>query len=113
MTRILVVESKQKRSLSCKAEGHASFAGKGKDIVCASVTILIRTFMQVLSEIDGLEFESDFSRRGMIQFHAVLKEAVTENVVQLECIGKLLVKGFRGLEQEFPQNISFDYKLED
>ncbi|OHD37814.1 MAG: hypothetical protein A2015_03855 [Spirochaetes bacterium GWF1_31_7] len=34
--------------------GHAEFDKKGKDIVCAAVSVLIQTFYMTLKQLDGL-----------------------------------------------------------
>ncbi len=111
MTQIDLVKSASRLSLT--ASGHAGFASEGKDIVCAAVTILIRTAMQLLSEQSGVDFKSDTSSRGNISFAASVAESDSLLRERLSCTGDFLAKGFESLAREFPDNIKFGYNLED
>ena len=54
MIEVLLVCGKDGAFKSCNASGHAGFAAKGKDIVCAAVTELLRTAVQVLQKTEGM-----------------------------------------------------------
>ena len=53
---------------SLKAFGHASFAEKGKDIVCAAESIILGTSVELLQSTKGLVFNADTSTRGFLEF---------------------------------------------
>lgn len=47
MTKIKLLEDQEKMTLRLDAEGHAGYAEAGRDIVCASVSVLIQTFAKI------------------------------------------------------------------
>lgn len=47
MTQITVSENSDRMTVGIYAEGHARYAEAGRDIVCASVSILLQTFAQI------------------------------------------------------------------
>ncbi|MCI6799323.1 MAG: ribosomal-processing cysteine protease Prp [Spirochaetia bacterium] len=113
MTDITLVIEKNGRYLKCRASGHAGFAEYGKDIVCSAVTILMRTAIQVFSETSGIEFETDTSLRGFLSFSAGVKKSDSVLQEKIFTIGNFLQKGFDSLSEEFPENVTFELKLED
>ncbi|WP_318664290.1 ribosomal-processing cysteine protease Prp [Treponema sp.] len=117
MTSITLVKAKDGSRLECKASGHAGFAKSGEDIVCSAVTVLMRTAIQVFSETSGVEFKTDTSTRGLLTFSVELKKSDSgdsiQNAERISTIGDFLQKGFESLSEEFPQNVTFELKLED
>ena len=89
----------------CQANGHAGFSKKGSDIVCAAVTVLIRTAMQVLSHNDDVFLIADASSRGALSFSVEAKTESPETEAQLKCIGDFLRTGIKALTKEFPENV--------
>ena len=57
MIKATFTESGQK--LSLRVKGHAGYAEHGKDIVCASATILAYTLSHIVDWIDGVEPRTD------------------------------------------------------
>lgn len=113
MTQVTLVKSKDGAVLKCKALGHAGFAKSGNDIVCSAVTILMRTALQLFSETSGIDFQTDTSARGLISFSAELKKSDSVLGERISTIGDFLQKGFESLSEEFPENVTFELKLED
>ena len=68
MTCVHLVRSRTGQLLYCRAEGHSGYAAKGQDIVCAAVTVLLRTVVDVLSKTDGVQLNADFTTRGLVEF---------------------------------------------
>ena len=89
----------------CQANGHAGFSWKGSDIVCAAVTVLLRTAMQVLSHNENVVLMSDASARGALSFSVEAKSESPVTETQLVCIGDFLRTGFKALTKEFPENV--------
>lgn len=89
----------------CQANGHAGFSKKGNDIVCAAVTILIRTAMQVLSHNENVLLITEPSARGFLSFTVEAKTESPETETQLKCIGDFLRTGIKALTKEFPENV--------
>jgi uncharacterized protein YsxB (DUF464 family) len=94
---------------SCKASGHAGagrigflgFQKKGTDIVCAAVTILMRTALDVLSGRKGITIHSDAPKPG---FLCLELDYSAEGKDFLYAIGVFLIDGLRSVAQEYPRN---------
>ena len=97
--------------LRCEAQGHALFDKKGRDIVCAAATVLIRTAAQTLGQRPGIAFEGAAPDRGELFFEARANQSKAE--AELEFAADFLQKGFESLAKEFPQNIKLECKLEE
>ena len=97
--------------LRCKAEGHALFDQKGRDIVCASATVLLRTAAQTLDGRQGIVFEGAAPQRGTLSFEARADGDLAK--AELRFAADFLKKGFESLAKEFPQNIQFECNLEE
>ena len=68
MTKIVICKDHEGayRQLSCS--GHAGYANAGKDIVCASVSVLVFNTINALTELAGESFEISVSEDdGFIQ----------------------------------------------
>jgi uncharacterized protein YsxB (DUF464 family) len=112
MTSVLLVHRKDGTFRSCKAEGHSGFSVKGTDIVCAAVTVLLRTAMQVLSETDSVMLKDHVGRRGTVSFAAELIQDEPETKNRLVCIEDFLEDGLDSLQKEFPANVELEIKTE-
>ena len=113
MTVVTLVRSKAKTSLKLTASGHAGFGPKGKDIVCAGVTVLCRTALEVLEQTGGIDLETDVSRRGYIFFSAGIHKPDVLLCQRLDTVGDVLEKGFLVLQEQYPDNVRFELILED
>lgn len=101
MTTVTLVCGKDGAFRSCEAAGHAGFAAKGFDIVCAAVTILLRTAVDVLSGMDGVTVRADTAGHGELAFAVV--RAAAEKTERLVCTADFLERGLRSLQSEYPQ----------
>ena len=101
MTTVTLVCGKDGAFRSCEAAGHAGFAAKGSDIVCAAVTILLRTAADVLSGMDGVVVRANTTGRGELAFAVV--RAAAEKTERLVCTADFLERGLRSLQSEYPQ----------
>ena len=101
MTDVALVCGKDGCIQSCKAMGHAGFAAKGYDIVCAAVTVLLRTAMQVLDQTDGVTIQADATERGMLSF--TVTQAALDKTERLICTADFLERGLQSLQSEYPQ----------
>ncbi|MDR0443891.1 MAG: ribosomal-processing cysteine protease Prp [Treponema sp.] len=92
---------------ACKASGHAGAGKKGTDIVCAAVSVLMRTALGVLSGREGvvvrggapepgsLWMEADYTAEGSNALHS--REF-------LSATGVFLLEGLKSVAQEYPEN---------
>lgn len=114
MTSVLLICGGDGCFKSCTAEGHAGFAAKGKDIVCASETLLLRTAVQVLESVEGIEVLIDSSRRGFLSF-SVRQMVSFENdpdlLERLRCIADFIRTGIKSLSEEYPALVRLTEKL--
>jgi len=86
--------------LSASASGHAGAGKRGSDIVCAAVTILLRTTLSVLSG-SGVETEASTAGRGSLQYR-VTAFAETD-LPFLRYAADFLLEGLRALAEEYPE----------
>lgn len=107
MVQVLLERRHDGAFSACTAEGHAGFSASGNDIVCAAVTILLRTVMQVVSDIPGISAHGDTSQRGRLAFRAEVQDSLTEqNCGRLICAADFLHKGISALANEYPEHVS-------
>ena len=97
----------------CKANGHAGFSKKGSDIVCAAVTILFRTAIQVISQIEGVGCKADISSRGNLAFRVDLNNRKQAAVIRLCCAMDFLRVGIESLTREYPENVQMREIIND
>lgn len=87
-------------------KGHANSAEHGKDLVCASVTVLVYTLAQALkagkSMLESLETHVDVG-----DSHIVC-EPKEEYVVNVQMIYWTILNGFRSIADNYPDFVIFD-----
>ena len=104
MTQILLVCSQDGAFKRVTASGHAGFAKKGKDIVCAAETSLLRTAMQVLEQTEGVLVKSDASERGFLSFSA----EASGSRERLVCVADFIRTGIKSISCEFPELVKLE-----
>ncbi len=86
----------------CTASGHAEYGAKGHDIVCAAVSILLRTTVLTLEKVKtAVEAPS----RGCFSLKVVQYD-VSESE-RLRYAADFLRMGFLSLEKEYPLAVTF------
>ena len=73
--------------------------------MCAAVTVLVRTAMQVLSHNENVLLTAGSLSRGELSFSVEAKSESPETETQLKCIGDFLRTGISALTKEFPENV--------
>ena len=89
---------------SCRAEGHAGAGKTGYDIVCAAVSVLLRTAVAVLSNRKGITIRTDAPEPGFLWLEADYSDEGREF---LSSTGEFLATGLNSVAQEFPDNCRF------
>lgn len=93
-----------------KANGHARFAEKGRDIVCASVTVLLRTAGILFSELcesGKIEFSAEAEQRGNLAFR-VKKISKDEFLSErIFAVLDFVRAGIKSLASEYPEFVRF------
>ena len=102
MTEILLVCDENGLFKSLSASGHAGFSTKGKDIVCAGISILLDTAMEVLLKTEGIVLEKEIACRGKLAFHVASFESVVPAKERLKCIADFIRQGINSLTKDYP-----------
>ena len=84
---------------SCRVSGHAGAGKRGEDIVCAAVTVLTRTLIQVLSGREGITIRGSIPEQGNFWMEA---EYTPEGREFLAAAGAFLIEGLLSVSAEFP-----------
>ena len=90
--------------IACSASGHANAGKTGSDIVCAAVSVLMRTAASALFGRKGITVRSSAPERGQMLLEV---EYEAEGKEFLFAIGVFLVKGLSSVAEEFPKNCKF------
>jgi uncharacterized protein YsxB (DUF464 family) len=85
---------------ACKASGHARAGRKGEDIVCAAVSVLMRTAVRVLFGREGITVRCDAPEPGFLSVEA---DYTAEGKDFLFAAGVFLSEGLASVAEEYPQ----------
>ena len=85
---------------SCKACGHAGAGKTGADIVCAAVSVLLRTAVRTLSNREGVTIRYEVPEPGFL----FLEADYTSGKDFLFAAGVFLLEGLASVAEEFPNN---------
>jgi uncharacterized protein YsxB (DUF464 family) len=86
---------------ACKASGHAGAGKAGTDIVCAAVSVLMRTAFSTLSDRKGITIRYGAPEKGQFWLET---DYEAEGKDFLFATGSFLINGLKSVAQEFPQN---------
>ena len=86
---------------ACYASGHAGAGKAGSDIVCAAVSVLIRTAFSVLSGRKGITLSGEAPEKGQMRLEAGY---TAEGKDFLFAAGQFLINGLSSVAKEFPEN---------
>jgi uncharacterized protein YsxB (DUF464 family) len=85
---------------SCKVLGHAGSGGRGQDVVCAAVSVLVKTVARVLSGREGVTVRSGTPERGELWLEV---EGTAESGEFLAAAGAFLSEGLLSVSGEYPE----------
>ncbi|MDR3342609.1 MAG: ribosomal-processing cysteine protease Prp [Treponema sp.] len=84
---------------SCSVTGHAKAGPKGGDIVCAAVSVLVRTALRTLSGREGIRVRGDAPERGVWW----METDYTQGGSNFLCAaGAFLIEGLESVSAEYP-----------
>jgi uncharacterized protein YsxB (DUF464 family) len=86
---------------TCTASGHAGAGRKGYAIVCAAVSVLMRTAVRVLSGRKGITIRCDAPEPGFLSLEAGY---TGEGREFLSAVGVFLTEGLASVAEEYPDN---------
>jgi uncharacterized protein YsxB (DUF464 family) len=107
IVEITLDKSRLIRSLS--VHGHAGYAKKGEDIVCAAVSVLTRTFAALLEGRNGITLSGGAPLRGEMNLWV---ECRREGEAFLSPVQEFLTEGLMSVAREYPQNLTVKENLE-
>jgi len=90
--------------------GHSGIDVKGKDILCAAVSVLGQTFVVSVSALEGIE-QSVAQHDGFLKSTVVSDKASGESRVALRNYLDFLIRGIIELEKQYPEEIAFVVNL--
>lgn len=102
MVRITLTENNG--AFELYAKGHAGYAKKGEDIVCASVSILLFTLIESIDENDLARKPVVVQREGNTFIRLVPK---FENRGKIRGVFDVISNGFLLLQENFQKNVKF------
>ena len=89
---------------NCRVKGHAGAGKPGHDIVCAAVSVLIRTAQSTLTGRKGITVRSEAPQRGVFTMEIVVQNGEGRDF--LAGISAFLVEGLLSVAMEHPKNCS-------
>ena len=92
---------------ACKASGHGGAGKSGTDIVCAAVSILMRTSFGVLSNRKGIVVRGGAPEKGQMWLEA---DYEAEGRDFLFAAGVFLIEGLKSVAQEYPKNCKLNIR---
>ena len=92
---------------TCNASGHAGAGRTGSDIVCAAVSVLMRTALSVLSGRKGISISGGAPERGRLWLEAGYE---AEGRDFLFAAGVFLIEGLMSVAQEHPDNCKLNIR---
>ena len=89
---------------ACKASGHSGAGKAGNDIVCAAVSVLLRTAFSTLSNRNGITVQGEAPEKGQFWLKA---DYNADGKGFLFAVGAFLIEGLNSIAQEYPKNCKF------
>ena len=86
---------------ACKAGGHAGAGRTGTDIVCAAVSVLMRTAVRSLNGKIGITVRWEAPEPGVLSLEA---DYTAEGSGFLFATGVFLVEGLSSVAEEYPEH---------
>ena len=91
-------------------EGHAHYAEEGKDLVCASATILAYTlsaYVRQKAEEGACWCDMGHFNKGDCIVSCIANEGYKERITE---VFDVICKGLEGLAEQFPEFVSYEIK---
>lgn len=90
--------------------GHAGSDEKGKDLICASASILAYTLAEYVKRVKG-EDKVKFDLTSLEEGDAIIScSPYDEYKAEVEAVFDALCRGFEILAEDYPENISYEKK---
>jgi uncharacterized protein YsxB (DUF464 family) len=94
---------------SCRVRGHAGAGKGGADIVCAAVSVLVRSALRSLSGRRGIEIRGAAPERGLLWMEAA---CTAEGKEFLSAAGIFLAEGLKSVAEDYPEYCTVNFLTE-
>ncbi|MDR2375968.1 MAG: ribosomal-processing cysteine protease Prp [Treponema sp.] len=84
---------------ACRVEGHAGWGRRGRDLVCATVSVLARSALRTLSGRRGISLRGAAPERGLLWMEV---DYDAEGRDFLAAVGTFLVEGLQSVSEAYP-----------
>ncbi|TYT79653.1 ribosomal-processing cysteine protease Prp [Treponema phagedenis] len=105
MISVLLELGTRNEFFSVTASGHAETAPRGFDIVCAAVSVLLRTAVIGLSEVNP---QVNTAERGFLT--CTVPSYAEDSLARLQFTAEFLANGMKTLVKEYPEAVDFRVK---
>ncbi len=102
MIKIILQLSETGLITGCDVRGHAETGRKGEDLVCAAVSVLVRTAARTLEQQNDVILEGKASEPGKVGFSLVSFRPGIE--LWLKGLGDVLMTGILDIQDEYPES---------
>ena len=106
MIKIKVFEDYKNKEYIIDISGHAGYAEKGKDIVCAGVSTLFYTFLNYCEE--ACEHNTLCKLEKAITDNKCVLQLRDEAMLEGQAL-RVIVKGFKMLAETYPEYVALSY----
>lgn len=103
MIQVRVQRDPQGRVESFRVRGHAAFADKGNDIVCAAASVLVQNGVNSVEALLDVALPA-VSRDGLVECQVPPLDGHVSEQVQL--LLESMIYGLRSLAAEYPKHVS-------
>jgi uncharacterized protein YsxB (DUF464 family) len=86
--------------VSCSVRGHAEAGPLGSDVVCAAVSVLVRTAFRTLSDREGILLRGGASKRGVFKLEIDYDDRAQ---AFLDATGAFLLDGLGSVSEMYPE----------
>ncbi|MCF6465364.1 ribosomal-processing cysteine protease Prp [Clostridium sp. Cult2] len=113
MIKVTIFKDKKGYIGRYNISGHAGYDIKGKDIVCAAVSVLAQTTLVSLVEVCGVpEKEIDYTideENGIID--VTISKVIDDNLrMKTEIVLKTLEVGIKSILENYPEYVTLKYR---
>ncbi len=112
MIRIIVESDPSGIQYRLEISGHAGKDMKGKDILCAAVSVLGQTFIMAAARLEDTD-QSVTQNDGYLQSKLDLEKASGESRISLKNYLDFLIYGIIELEKQYPEDINLFVRYPD
>jgi uncharacterized protein YsxB (DUF464 family) len=93
----------------CTIKGHGNAGKAGDDVVCAAVSVLVRTALRVLSDKPGISIRGAAPERGALWMEA---DYTPEGRNFLSAVGFFLIEGLKSVAEDYPGHCNMNIYTE-